>query len=181
MPDEAGLDNELWRFALLFYARDGVEPACLTLQRSLGVDVDILLLAIFAQTERGILLDVDDLSTVDRLVRDWREEIVQALRQLRTSLKSGPDPAPAPRTDGLRDQIKAIELHAEQIELALLAEWLDRRPNWPAAATHNPDSVPARVARFFATGSRDAMQAADVAEALQVLDRAIRQTISKPQ
>ena len=78
------LDNDLWRFAYSFYAREGVSPACLTLQDKLDVDVDILLFAIFARVERSILLDADDLAVVDNLVRDWRSEIVQVLRRART-------------------------------------------------------------------------------------------------
>src|SRR5205814_1713185 len=75
------LDNALWRFVLSFYAREGVSAACLTLQDKLGVDVDILLLAIFAQAERGILLDANDVAAVDALVRDWRSEIIQPARR----------------------------------------------------------------------------------------------------
>ena len=53
------LDNALWRFVLPFYSREGVSPACLVLQDKLGVYVNVLLFAIFAQVERGITLEVE--------------------------------------------------------------------------------------------------------------------------
>jgi hypothetical protein len=109
--DAAGLNDDLWRFALSFYGRDGVSAACLALQQGLGIDVDM-----------------DELRTIDAIVRDWRTEIVQTLRQLRTRLKSGSSLAPSSATDGLRNQVKAMELEAERIELKVLADWLDRQP-----------------------------------------------------
>src|SRR5437763_12408087 len=97
------LDNALWRFVLSFYAREGVSQACLTLQDRLGVDVDILLLAIFAQVERGIVLDAGALAAADNLVRDWRSDILRPLRRARVHLKSGPAPAPSAITERLRN------------------------------------------------------------------------------
>src|SRR5437588_1884595 len=129
--DAPELDNEMWRFVGSFYAREGVSHACLALQDQLGVDVDILLFAIFAQVKRGILLDADDLASVDNLIRDWRSEIVQVLRRVRTRLKAGPAPAPSLVAEKLRNRIKAAELEAEQIELTVLADWLHRRTPRP--------------------------------------------------
>src|SRR5690242_2464950 len=109
------LDNALWRFVLPFYAREGVSPACLALQDSIGVDVNILLLAIFAQVERGIVLDAQDLATADQLVQGWRAEVIQPLRRVRIRMKQGPFPAPSAATEGLRTRIKAAELEGEQV------------------------------------------------------------------
>ncbi|MFB3151067.1 MAG: TIGR02444 family protein, partial [Alphaproteobacteria bacterium] len=36
-------DNPCWDFALVVYRRDGVAEACLALQESQGVDVNVLL------------------------------------------------------------------------------------------------------------------------------------------
>jgi uncharacterized protein (TIGR02444 family) len=170
------LDNDLWRFACAFYARDGVAPACLTLQESLNVDVNILLFAIFARLARGVALDASDLGVVDALVRDWRHEIVQPLRRLRTRLKAGPAPAPSTASDHLRNRIKAAELEAEQIELALLAGWLDRRPSRPAASAAPIDaaSVPLMVARYFDARTVDAFPR-EAGDALAALSQAVRE------
>jgi uncharacterized protein (TIGR02444 family) len=175
--DGPDLDNALWRFVLSFYGRDGVSPACLTLQDKLGLDVDILLFAIFAQVDRGILLDVRDLATIDQLVRDWRSEIIQPLRCVRTRLKTGPAPAPSSLTERLRTGIKETELEAEQIALAVLADWLDRQPPRSAAIV-SPETIPLMVARYFATPLGEAF-APEVNRALHALSRAIQEELHR--
>lgn len=167
------LDNELWRFACSFYSGQGVSPACLVLQNKLGVDVDILLFAIFAQVKRGILLDTDDLRMVDDIIRDWRAEIVQVLRRVRAGLKNGPHPAPSSVTEGLRSRIKAAELEAEQIELAVLADWLDRQPPRPVNVV-DAKTVPLMVARYFQAQPTERPFAPEVDDALRALSQAIR-------
>lgn len=164
-------DNPLWRFALAFYGREGVSAACLALQDGLRVDVDILLLAIFAAVEKGVTLGPDALAAADDLVRAWRTDVVQVLRRLRTGLKSGPLPAPSPATDGLRNEIKAAELKSEQIELAILSAWLDRQAGHPSGA--EPEAVPEAVARHFAADAA-AVAAPEAGRALETLRRAIR-------
>jgi uncharacterized protein (TIGR02444 family) len=147
-PRPLELDGDLWRFALSFYRRDGIAPACLALQNELGVDVSVLIFAIFAAACRGVALTSADLADADHLVAGWRAEVVQTLRRLWTALKQGPIPAPSAATDALRDRIKAVELDAEQIELAVLATWLGSRPS----ATIDPamaERVPEQVARHF--------------------------------
>ena len=177
--DTPELDNELWRFVCSFYAGKGVSPACLTLQDKLGVDVDILLFAVFAQATRGILLDRSDLGIVDSLVRDWRSEIVQVLRRVRTRLKAGPVPAPSSVTEALRNRIKAAELEAEQIELAVLADWLDRQPPRPTHLAVDAKTVPLMVARYFQAQPDDEAFAPEVDEALRVLSQAIQKMSAK--
>jgi uncharacterized protein (TIGR02444 family) len=165
------LDNTLWRFVLPFYARDGVAPACLTLQEQLGVDVNILLFAIFAQVERGVTLDQSDLASVDALMRDWRGEVIQPLRRVRTRMKSGPSPAPSAATESLRNRIKAAELEAERIALAVLFAWLDARPPRPPNPTAAKE-IPLMIARYFQPNA--SAISADIETALEMLSQAIR-------
>lgn len=121
------LDNEFWRFSLGFYARSGVSSACLELQNSCGVDVNLLLLAIFAAVKKGRMLSAEDHLAADQVVAAWRTEIVEKLRQIRTRLKEPAAAMPPDLKEHLRDQIKAAELKAEQIEQSVLLAWLDRR------------------------------------------------------
>jgi uncharacterized protein (TIGR02444 family) len=176
LADQLQLDNDLWRFASGFYEADNVAAACLTLQEKAGVDVDVLLLAIFAQLELGIGLGVDDFVAADDLIRDWRGEVVRVLRQLRMRLKSGPAPAPNFVTGKLRDRIKASELLAEQIELSMLETFLSTLP--PSRTRSLPadaPGVPLRVARYFAEAAGIALDEPELGHALGVLDRAIRE------
>jgi uncharacterized protein (TIGR02444 family) len=163
------LDNALWRFALPFYAREGVSAACLTLQDKLGVDVNILLAATYAAVERGVTLDPHDLAALDALIRDWRSEVIQPLRRVRTRMKSGPAPAPSAVTEALRNRIKAAELAAEQIELAVLHDGLGERA--PSTTPDASADAPRLVARYF--GRQDTFTP-DVDAALGTLSQAIR-------
>jgi uncharacterized protein (TIGR02444 family) len=167
------LDNDLWRFALSFYGREGVSSACLVLQEKLGVDVNILLFVIFARLERGVTLDTQELAAIDGLVRGWRTEIVQVLRQVRTRLKSAPFSSSSSATEDLRNRIKADELSAEQIELVMLAGWLERQPPRRADLLADAQSIPSLVARYFAAGKAEAQHTPDLDDALRKLARAI--------
>jgi len=160
------LDNALWRFVLPFYGSAGVSPACLVLQDQIGVDVNILLVAAYAAAERGVVLDRADIAAADGLVRGWRSEIVEPLRRVRNRMKTGPTPAPSAATEPLRNKIKAAELDGEQIALAVLFAWLERRP---ARAT-NEKSAAESVARYF---HPQGAFAPDVAAALTTLSQAI--------
>jgi uncharacterized protein (TIGR02444 family) len=164
------LDNALWRFVLPFYGREGVSPACLTLQDKIGVDVNIVLFAAFAQVERGITLDAEDVATADGLVRDWRTEVIQPLRRVRNRMKSGPSPAPSAATENLRNRVKAAELEGEQVALAVLAAWLDAQPARPADPSPE-DDVARAVARHFHAGAFPS----DVEAALTTLSQAVRE------
>jgi uncharacterized protein (TIGR02444 family) len=118
-----GLDDaeELWPFVLRVYGGDNVQSACLTLQESCATDVPVLLFAAWLG-RRGVGLDADAMHRLDEAVSDWRGEIVHALRRVRQRLKSGPTPAPTAATEALRSAVKAAELKAERLELALLEE-----------------------------------------------------------
>ena len=168
--DIAEPDNDLWHFALSFYGREDVSSACLVLQDQLGVDVNILLFAIFAGIERGITLDMQELAAIDGLVRGWRTDIVQVLRQIRKRLKSAPFSSSA--TEELRNRIKADEIKAEQIELAMLAGWLERQPPRRVDPPIDALGILLLVARYFA-GKTEALHARDVNDALRKLMQAI--------
>ena len=56
------LEAESWAFALALYARPGVAEACLTLQNEAGVDVMLLLVAIFAAVKHRLVLTPDEIS-----------------------------------------------------------------------------------------------------------------------
>ncbi|MCA6108518.1 TIGR02444 family protein [Bradyrhizobium cenepequi] len=123
------IDAESWAFALELYAEPGVSDACLQLQNECGVDVMMLLMATFAAVRRGIMLTPTDVAEMDAACRGWREQIVLPLRALRTTLRSGPPPAPNEQTEKLRSSIKAAELSAERLQNDVLAQWLAKLPS----------------------------------------------------
>jgi len=171
--DTAHLDNAFWRFSLSFYARAGIAPACLILQNRLGIDVNVLLLSIFAAVERRHILSADDLRSADDTVAAWRSAIVAQLRRIRTDLKSGPPPAPSAATEDLRSQVKAAELKAEQIEQAMLLAWLDhRRSSLSTPPPLDADELLQRITGHFCAELTEAPDA-EVAAAMRTLSEAI--------
>jgi uncharacterized protein (TIGR02444 family) len=162
------LETELWRFANTFYRQEGVAPACLLLQDRLGLNVDILLLGMFARLRRGISLSTEDLATACDRVDPWHEQVVRPLRNLRIRLKTGPSPAPSTATAELRDQIKAIELEAERIELATLADCLNGHTR-PTSTADGVEEILTRVVLHFSREGIASLSNRDVDAALRKL------------
>jgi uncharacterized protein (TIGR02444 family) len=174
LSDALPLAGPHWSFALALYARPGVADACLKLQDALGVDVNVLLFALYAASERGMAFAPEEIAAIDGAVAEWRDEVVVKLRAIRRGLKAGPPPAPGPDTEALRDLVKKAELRAEQIEQAVLAQWLDEnapraRPQ-PGAARE----IVAAVAAFYAgrCGREASLPHPELKAALDLIARA---------
>jgi uncharacterized protein (TIGR02444 family) len=101
--------NPLWNFSLALYALDGVAPACLELQETAGVDVNLLLFCSW-RAWQGIALDPADLQAVDAVVANWRKDIVHPIRALRQRLRDYPG------VETSRSLIKQAELEAERVQ-----------------------------------------------------------------
>lgn len=98
--------NPLWEFALEFYARPGIEQACLQLQDEHGWDLCELLWRCWLYRHAIV---ADDFPTE---AREWQHQVTYPLRALRRRLK-----APAQARKGvasLRSWIKQAELAAER-------------------------------------------------------------------
>ena len=114
-------DNPFWQFSVAVYARPGVAAECLGLQTALGIDVNVLLFVAWIGAAKGIILDDRSIETVEVRASDWNDSVVRQLRTVRQNMKLLPEIANKP-ADGLRKDIAALELRAEQIEQALLFE-----------------------------------------------------------
>lgn len=105
-------------YAIRLYGRDGVQAACLSLQDDHGVDVDLALFAAWAGAALGRRLDGAAWALADAHVSDWRRQVVAPLRATRRAMKLlTPPPAGA---EEVRSRVKALELDAEFVELAML-------------------------------------------------------------
>ncbi|WP_122314736.1 TIGR02444 family protein [Pseudomonas cichorii] len=128
------MPSDLWSFTLDFYARPGVEEACLRLQGN-GANVCMLLCGVWLG-KRGVKCDTQRLQEIGQLATPWHDEVVRPLRELRSQWRS------AAQFDAslgsLRERVKALELEAEQTLLerlqALTQDWsgegADDLPNW---------------------------------------------------
>ncbi|HEY6132031.1 MAG TPA: TIGR02444 family protein [Halioglobus sp.] len=135
------MNNPLWDYSLATYSRDGVAQTCLQLQDTYGMDVNLLLYAAWlAQKER--YLSRDHLLEVDALIADWRNNVVRPLRALRRYLHAEP---PA---DGIIDEIKTLELRAEQQQQDRMYAFQQRAAVLPRAARPLQENL-VQVAQLF--------------------------------
>jgi uncharacterized protein (TIGR02444 family) len=110
-------EEEFWRFSLAFYARPGVEKALLLLQDERGIDVDLVLYALWLGACGRGRLDRERLEQAEERVSRLREEVVTPLRALRRRLRAGREPD----LHSLYEGVKRLELAAEKVEQARLA------------------------------------------------------------
>jgi uncharacterized protein (TIGR02444 family) len=115
------MSSDLWSFALTFYARPGIEAACLRLQQQ-GADVCLLLCAAWLQ-QCGVACTPARAAALSELAEPWQREVITPLRQLRQGWREA-----AGHNEGLRalrEQIKSVELQAERQLLERLQEAVD--------------------------------------------------------
>lgn len=144
-------DNPFWRFSLRVYDAPDVAAECLELQDKLGLDVNVVLFAVWLGAIRGIVLEPSDLDRIDAVVAVWFADVVQALRAVRRRLKLMPAIADR-EVQALRKQVAGTELHSEQIEQALLF----RAADGIGRAAPTPGEVAARANLAVVFGARGA-------------------------
>lgn len=108
-------DSAFWRFSLDFYAGPGVADACIQLQDACGADVNVLLFVLFLARAGRLLYD-DDIARIEALSVQWRDQVVQPLRQTRRYLRTPPATFDPAATAELRTGLKRIELEAERLQ-----------------------------------------------------------------
>jgi uncharacterized protein (TIGR02444 family) len=110
-----------WTWALEAYARPGTAEACLELQDTHHQSIPLLLWAAWAAQD-GRSLGVGDLMDGSSLAARWEEAAVAPLRAARRALKPWTEGIADALREGLRGEVKALELKAEQILMARLEE-----------------------------------------------------------
>jgi uncharacterized protein (TIGR02444 family) len=120
--------EDYWAFSLAVYGYPEVAQACLVLQNSAGVDVNVMLIALWAARRLGRAITPEEIMAGDRDIAAWRKEVVEPLRKIRTGLKEGSFRVSRLDTEGLRNVIKSAELNAERVEQGILAEWAGSLP-----------------------------------------------------
>lgn len=126
--------------AIDLYARPGVSAACLELQDDHGLDVNCLLACLWA-AESGLQILPDPvLREMVEISQRWNRPVVAPLRAARREVSQRIAVENAD-LQGLKDQIAAVELAAEKIELKALGRLLARLAmapaNGPGIATAN--------------------------------------------
>lgn len=160
-------------YALRVYARPGVADACLLLQERMGVDVVVLLHAMYVFGELGRVLDPEALASAEAKVRPWRERVILPLRTLRIYLKPGFEGLPSPAVRRAREKVKAAELSAEFAALASLAAWADGAAVGDDVAAQG-ESLLVNIVNMY-SGATSSLQ--DRAPAVQQAIRALHEAL----
>ncbi|NWA27243.1 TIGR02444 family protein [Pseudomonas gingeri] len=147
---------DLWTFSLNTYAKPGVEETCLALQAQ-GANVCLLLCAAWLG-RRGVRCETERSRQLQALAEPWDEQVVQPLRQLRTQWRTAASADVELKI--LRDQVKALELAAEQ-QLLQRLEGLAR--DWPEVGAEDLDAWLEAVTTQAAHLNRDALRQLRVA------------------
>jgi uncharacterized protein (TIGR02444 family) len=107
--------SDFWRFSLSFYRTQDVPAACISLQDRHGLDVNIMLFALWLAS-MGRAVSSRDLQDADEVVRGWRAEAVVALRGVRRYLREPAAAFAGEAASALRDKVKAAELESERLQ-----------------------------------------------------------------
>ncbi len=126
-----------WDFSLGFYARPGVEAACLALQEEGGLDVNLVLLAAWAAA-CGMELDRCLAARLQAIGEAYQETVMRPCRAARKGLARWPETAtPGSPASSVLETFRAIELdleHLEQLRLADMVEAAEPRRGTDDAA-----------------------------------------------
>ncbi len=121
---QTGFATSVWPNMILLYADSRVSQLCLSLQDEFDADVPVLLLLVIAD-RRGISCEDAALDQFLAEAATWRELVVRPLRTLRRAMKGHCD---AGAETALREDIKRVELQAERLHVARLAEAFPTSP-----------------------------------------------------
>jgi uncharacterized protein (TIGR02444 family) len=110
--------SPFWTFSLSVYGSEAVERACIALQDRCGVDVNMLLFALYAGSH-GRSLSRADLERLDEAAAPWRANVVRPLRSVRRWLKQQRSIAPD-AVETLRRGVLAREIEAEAEQQQLM-------------------------------------------------------------
>lgn len=110
------LDNPLWKYACQVYSQLGVEAALLELQDEHGADINLILQALWLASEGQEWTK----ACIPNDYSQWMTEQVLPLRQMRRSIKIEWVEQRGAGYEDFRQQVKKLELKAEQYALAIL-------------------------------------------------------------
>lgn len=136
------MNNALWDYSCAVYRDASVASLCLALQDEAGVDINVLLYGAWLGSHTKPLA-AEHLEGLEARIVAWRQDIVWPLRRLRRNFRDVAGDSPA------YDDIKALELSAEQQQQQLMTAYLSDHPIAPAADVSVSANL-RRVAAFYA-------------------------------
>jgi uncharacterized protein (TIGR02444 family) len=163
---ESSGSEALWHFSLAFYQCSGVAVALTGLQDRAGLDVNLMLFALWVGASGRGRLTAEALAIAARLAGPIRSDLIEPLRALRRKLRSDPDQD----VQRLREGIKSLELAAEKLVQNRLGRILptpgaDANPGARIAEAH------ANLALYLGSGIARSAEAAAIRVALDAFAR----------
>jgi len=110
----------IWDFVLNYYKQQGVSEAAITLQDSIGIDVNMILFLMWLAGSKRTLA-VDDVKRVGETSHAWQRQVVIPIRAIRRLLKENAPLVPQPTALEYRKKIQALEIEGEQLQLNAMA------------------------------------------------------------
>ncbi|MDE2377211.1 TIGR02444 family protein [Bradyrhizobium sp.] len=132
-------NSSFWAFSLRTFANPSVAKACLDLQDTFGIDVNVLLFMLWC-AHCGRRLNACDVGNIVNLVARWQADVVSPLRLVRRALKRPTANWLSMQTQGLRETVKAAELEAERLQQEIMAASI------PVTEIGLPDTIDAAKA-----------------------------------
>lgn len=105
----------LWDWTLKVYARPGAPEACLSLQDDHGQNTSFLLWAVWAEAADPTLL-----ARAADVAHRWEALALVPIRNVRRALKPSFDGVDDGEREGLREDMKAVELRTERVLMEAL-------------------------------------------------------------
>jgi uncharacterized protein (TIGR02444 family) len=121
--------HPFWDYSLAVYGRDGVSPALITFQDRHDLDVNILLLCLWAGHSGRGELDAADFGHVLDVSANWNPDIVCAIRAVRIRLRDEIALVPKELSDAVRKKLLEVEIDCEHVEQLSFAAGLGHKEN----------------------------------------------------
>jgi uncharacterized protein (TIGR02444 family) len=145
----------LWDWTLAAYGQPGVPEACLRLQDDHRQNTSLLLWAVWAEASDPVLL-----ARAADVTRRWDDLALKPVRAVRRALKPAFAGVADKTREALREDVKAVELHAERVLMETLEHMAAHKGGTPAlqaleavtAAWGTPAPVEALAALAVALG-----------------------------
>lgn len=110
------VQTPIWDFVLGYYRQQGVSEAAITLQDTLGLDVNMVLFLMWLAGSRRVLAQAD-VARVRDAAQGWQHQVVVPLRGVRRLLKENAPLVEQEAALAYRKKVQALEIEGEQLQL----------------------------------------------------------------
>ena len=116
--------HPFWDYSLDVYRREGVSEALIMFQDRHNLDVNIMLLCLWAgHSGRGVLAD-SDFEHALKVSAAWNPDIVCAIREVRIRLRQEIELVPTGLREAIRKTLLDLEIECEHVEQLSMAAGL---------------------------------------------------------